>query len=108
MGKSEVIGGIESIEKKAEEILQDARSKAAEILRKASEESARILSEEISLQSVRAECDKIVRNAREQADREVAEAAKKAADMRSSLGQQGKRKADEVIARIIGAVRSAG
>lgn len=77
-----VTSGIETIEVEAEKLLESARSKANEILLKANEESQQILSSELSVDEVKAECQEIVRKAREEADSKVEDSRQKAQEIK--------------------------
>ena len=72
---------VDAMEAQAEKILQEARTTASEIMLAAREEARTILSASISMDDVRAECDRIVSKARAQADETIRDADKKAAEI---------------------------
>ena len=88
---------------KAEKILKEARSKASGILREGNEEARKILSAKVPLDEVKAECEQIINQAREEADKEVEESKKKAAKIRTSTSK----KVEGVTKRIVGIITGA-
>lgn len=90
----EVTSSVESIEIEAEKILDEARTRAYEILLKAKEEAKVILSSQVSLDEVKAECDRIISKARVEAEENVVGSEKKASQ--SSID------ADKKIEEIVG------
>jgi len=78
----EGIRGIETIEAEAEKILESATRRANEILLKGKEEASQILSSDLPMDGVKAECQQIVRKAKEEAERKDEDSRKKASQIR--------------------------
>lgn len=79
----ESVSDIESIEAQAERILESARTRANEIILKGKEEASRILSSDLPLDEVKAECQEIVRGAKAEAERIHEDSVKQATQIRS-------------------------
>jgi len=103
MSAEEMTSGVETIEVEAEKTLEEARSKANEILLKANEEANKILSSELPMDEVDAECQQIMRKAREEADKKVEDAKKKASEIKAEVGN----KVDKIIKRIVSNITGA-
>ena len=74
----ELTGGVESIEEEAEKILSSAKSKAREILQKAKESSHQLISSDLPLDNVKADCKKIIALAEEEAKKQTEDMKRKA------------------------------
>lgn len=94
---------VEAIEVEAERLLEEARNKANEILVKAKEETRRILSSELSMGDVEAECKDIERKAQEEADKKVEDARKYASEIKTNAGK----KVEEIVGSIVAIVTGA-
>lgn len=92
----EILDTIEQIEEKAKKVLADARVKAAEIIRKSRDEISSIQAEELPLDDVKRECNKIAADAEAEAEKVVDEAAKRAAAIKDTV----KKKIDKIIEKI--------
>lgn len=79
----ESVSDIESIEAEAEKILESARTRANEIILKGKEEASRILSSDLPLDKVKAECQEIVRGAKAEAKRIHENSVKQASQIRA-------------------------
>jgi vacuolar-type H+-ATPase subunit H len=77
----EITNSVEALEVEAEKILEDARTRANEILVKARDEARRIVSDQLSMDEVKTECDTIVSRAREDADTKTKDSEKKATEI---------------------------
>jgi len=89
--------GIEGIEIEAERILKEARDRASEILQKANEEVTRISSPRLFLEEAGEMRRGIIEAAREEADREIAEAKVKASQIKAG----NERKIKEIVSRMV-------
>ena len=98
-----VTSSIENIEVEAEKLLESARSKANEILLKASEESQQILSSELPMDEVKAECQKIVDKARKEADSKVEDSKSKAQEIKAEASK----KVEGIVQRMLNIVTGA-
>ncbi len=103
MSAEEMTSSVETIEVEAEKILEEARSKANGILLKANEEANKILSSELPMDEVKAECQKIIHKAREEADKKVEDSKKKAAEIKTEVGN----KVDKITKRIVSNITGA-
>ena len=77
----EDISSIQTIEAEAEKTLESARVRANEVLLKGKEEASRILSSDLPMDEVRAECEQIIRNAKEEAETIDEDSREKAAQI---------------------------
>ncbi len=103
MPAEEMTSSVETIEVEAEKILEEARSKANGILLKANEEANKILSSELPMDEVDAECQRIIHKAREEADKKIEDSRKKAAEIRTEIGN----KVDKITKRIVSNITGA-
>ncbi len=103
MSAEEMTSSVETIEVEAEKILEEARSKANGILLKANEEANKILSSELPMDEVDAECQRIIHKAREEADKKIEDSRKKAAEIRTEIGN----KVDKITKRIVSNITGA-
>ena len=99
----EVTSGIKAIETEAEKILESARKRGNEILLKATEEASRIISSDVKMDEVKAECEEIVRKAREEADKKVEDSRKKAAKIKTDAENKVGKIAERMVNIITGA-----
>ena len=84
----DIAGGVKSIEDEAEKILQQARNKGGEIVARAREESQQIISSELSLETVRAECKAIISRANTESEKQITEAREKARKIVDNVSSQ--------------------
>ena len=98
----DVTSGVEAIEVEAEKVLEEARNKADEILIKAKGEARKILSAELPLGKVQAECESIVLKARQEADKEVEDSKRRAAEIRTAAGKKVKEIVGSIVTIIAG------
>ncbi len=103
MSAEEMTSSVETIEAEAERILEEARNRASEILLKANEEANKILSSELPMDEVDAECQRIIHKAREEADKKVEDSRKKAAEIKTEVGN----KVDKITERIVSIITGA-
>ena len=96
----DVASGVKAMEMEAEKILEDARASASENRLKAKEETKRILSAELPMDEVKAECEQIVSKAKKQADKEVKYSEKEASEISSNASKRAD-KYVELIASIV-------
>ncbi len=99
----DVTGSVEAIEAEAEKLLEQARNEANEILVKAKGEAKKILSAELPVGEVRAECENIVFKARDEADKKVEASRRQATEIRTNAGQKIEGIVGFVVAIITGA-----
>jgi len=98
----EVTSGIEDIEAEAEKILESARKRANEIFLEAKKETGRILSSDLPMDGVKAECQEIVRKSREEADNKIDDARKKASHIRDDASSKVAKIADRIVSIVTG------
>ena len=103
MSAEQITGSIESIENEAEKTLEKARSRASEIILKAKEEAGGILSSEVHLGDVKGECEQILKEAREKADKEVEVSKKKASEIRAGASKKVGKITERIVDIITGA-----
>ena len=103
MSAEEMTSSVETIEVEAERILEEARNRASEIFLKANEEANKILSSELPMDEVKAECQKIIHKAREEADKKVEEAKKKASEIKTEVGKKVDKITEHIVSNITGA-----
>ena len=97
MSAEEMTSSVEAIEVEAERILKEAKNRANAILVKANEEANKILSSELPMDEIKAECQKIIHKAREEADKKVEDSRKKASEIKPEIGN----KVDKITERIV-------
>lgn len=97
MSLEDVPSSVEAIEAEAEKVLEEARTRATEILLRAKGEVDKILSSELPMAEVKAECDKTIYRAREEAQRMVEASARKASEIRTNA----ERKVEEISQRMV-------
>ncbi len=100
MSAEEITASVENIEVEAERVLEEARARASEIIMKAKDEAGKIMAAELSLDEVAGEREQIVKQAEQQAAREVEAAEKQAAAMKDRAGK----KTGEIAKRIVSVV----
>jgi len=103
MSVEEITSGVETIEVKAEKILEEAQSKANEILLKANEETSKILSAKLPMDEVEAECKRIIAKAREEADKKVKDSRGKASGIKTTVGNKAAKITKRIVSNITGA-----
>ncbi len=103
MSTEEMTSNIETIEIEAERILEEARNRASEILLKANEEANKILSSDLPMDEVKAECQKIIHKAREEADKKVEDSRKKASETKTGVGKKVDKITERIVSNITGA-----
>jgi len=84
----DVTSGVKAIEAEAEKVLEDARARADEILVNAKQEAGNILSAELPMDEVKAECEKIISAAEKQAGKEAERSKKKASEIDANAGEK--------------------
>ena len=85
---TDISRGVKAMEEEAARILEEAKVKASDILQKAREESRSIANSELPLDDVKAECAKIVDDARKKAESEAKATEKRAAEIKSSASKK--------------------
>ncbi len=103
MSAEEMTSSVETIEVEAERILKEARNRASEILLKANEEANKILSSELPMDEVKAECQKIIHKAREEADKKVEDSRQKASEIKAEVGNKVDKITERIVINITGA-----
>ena len=103
MSAEEMTSSVETIEAEAEKLLEEARNTANEIIVKANDEANKILSSELSVDEVKAECQEIISKAREEADKKIEDSKKKASEIKTATGN----KVDKITERIVNNVTGA-
>ncbi len=103
MATEEMTSSVETIEIEAEKMLEEARSRANEILRKANEEASKILLTKMPLDEVKTECEQIVNKATKEADQEIEESKRKAAEIKTASNK----KVEGIAKRIAGVITGA-
>jgi len=103
MSAEEMTSSVETIEAKAEKILEEARNTASEILVKANDEANKILSSELPVDEVKAECQEIIGKAREEADKKVEDSRQKATEIKAAIGNKVNKVAERIVSTITGA-----
>jgi F0F1-type ATP synthase membrane subunit b/b' len=73
----EIITTIATIEKEAQNVLEEARVSARQILANAKEEATRLLSSELPLAEIKIEHDRIICAAEEEANRQIEESLRR-------------------------------
>lgn len=103
MSAEEMTSSVETIEVEAERILEEARNRANEILLKANKAANKILSSELPMDEVKAECQKIIHKAREEADKKVEDSRQKASEIRATVGNKVDKITERIVSNITGA-----
>jgi vacuolar-type H+-ATPase subunit H len=103
MCAEKITSSVETIEIKAEKMLEEARSRANEIILKAKEEASRILSAEMPMDEVKREREHILSEARQKTNQEVEESKKKASKIRTNATK----KIGKITERIVNIVTGA-
>ena len=103
MCAEEITSSVETIEIKAEKMLEEARSRANEIILKAKEEASRILSAEMPMDEGKKEREHILNEARQKANQEVEASKKKASEIRTNATK----KIGKITERIVNIVTGA-
>ena len=96
----EITHDVKALEVEAEKILEEARTRASQILLEAREEAKKMLSSQLPLDEVKAECDNIVNKARTEADEKIKDSEKKAAE----IGINADRKVKELTELVVNIV----
>ena len=99
----EISSSVKTIEAEAERILELAKKRANEILLKAKEESHQILSSELPMEEVNAECRKIIDKAREEADRKIGDSRRKTMEIKTKADNKVEEIAQRMVSIITGA-----
>ena len=100
----DITSGMKNIESEAEKILESARSQANETLLNAKEEAGRILSAELPMDEVKAECRQIVHKAKEEAEKIAEDTENKIARIRHDANK----KVEEIAERMVSIITGAG
>jgi vacuolar-type H+-ATPase subunit H len=103
MCAEKITSSVETIEIKAEKMLEEARSQANEIILKAKEEASRILSAEMPMDEVKREREHILSEARQKTNQEVEASRKKASKTRTNATK----KVGKITERIVNIVTGA-
>lgn len=103
MCAEEITNSVETIEIKAEKMLEEARSRANEIILKAKEEASSILSAEMPKDEGKREREHILNEARQKANQEVEASKKKASEIRTNATK----KIGKITERIVNIVTGA-
>lgn len=93
----EIITTIATIEKEAENVLEEAQASARQILTNAREEATRLLSSKLPLAEITIEHDRIIRAAEEEANRQIEESKKKASELRTTAEERIQRAASLIL-----------
>jgi len=101
MAVGDVGQDLESIEREAERVLDEARARAREIIEQASKERDRILASELAVDEISAECRKIV----EQAEGEAKGIVEKATTEAELIRARAEAKVPDVVQRIVRTIR---
>jgi vacuolar-type H+-ATPase subunit H len=97
----EITNSVEALEVEAEKILEEAKTRVNEIILESKEEAKKILSSQLPLDEVKTEYDKIVSNARAEADKKIRDSEKKAAE----IGINADKKVKEITELVVNIVR---
>ncbi|MFC1897692.1 hypothetical protein ACFLX8_03895 [Chloroflexota bacterium] len=103
MSAEEITSNVETIEVEAKRILEEARNKANEILLKANEAANKTTSHDLPLDEVKAECEHITHQAREEADKKVEDSKKKASEIKSEISKKGNKIIERIVNNVTGA-----
>jgi len=93
----EITSSVEALEVQAEGILEQARAKASEIVLQSRDEAKRVLSSELALDEVKAECQKIVSNAKVEAGKRIKDSESKSAEISASADKKAKEITDLLV-----------
>jgi F0F1-type ATP synthase membrane subunit b/b' len=85
---TDVSRGVQAMEEEAARVLDEAKAQASDIVQKARDESRSLASADLPLDDVKAECSKIVDDARKKAESDAKATDKRAADIRSNVGEK--------------------
>jgi vacuolar-type H+-ATPase subunit H len=96
----EVSSNVETIEVEAEKILESARGRANEILHKAREEARKISSSELPMDEVKKECESIIHEAAETANKKIEASLLESSEVRARADE----KVGEIVKRIVNIV----
>jgi vacuolar-type H+-ATPase subunit H len=96
----EITSSVEALEAEAEKILEEAKTRASETLLQTREEAKKILSSQLPLDEIKTECDKIVGQARAEADKRIKDSEQKAAEISIAADK----KVQEVTGRVVNIV----
>jgi cell division septum initiation protein DivIVA len=99
---SDITGSVQAMEEEATRVIEEAKAKAADILQKAREEARKMSSAELPLDDVKAECEKIVKDARQTAEAEMKEADKAAAAIKSGASGKADGYAKSMVSIVLG------
>jgi vacuolar-type H+-ATPase subunit H len=102
--REEITSTVEALEAKAEKILAEAKTRATEIVLEAKEETKRMLSSQLPLDEVEAECEKIVSSARAEADKKIKDSEKSAAETNINADK----KVKEITELVVNIVKGKG
>ena len=99
---SEVTSSVETIEGKAEKVLEEARNKANAILLQAKEGAAQLLAAEMKTDEVKGENARIIAAAKKEATKRVEAAKKEASLIRSEASKKVAKNAERIVSIITG------
>ena len=97
---SDITGSVQAVEEEAARVIEEAKAKAGDILQKSRDEARKMTSEQLPLDDVKAECEKIVKDAQQKAEAAIKQAEKHAADIKSGTVS----KTDEYARLMVNAV----
>ncbi len=103
MSAKEMSSSVEAIEVEAEKILKEAQSKTNAILLKANDEAGKILSAKLSADEVKKECEQIIKQAREDADKKVKESKTQASKIKTNIEKKSEKITGRIVSDITGA-----
>jgi len=99
---SDITGSVQAMEEEATRVIEEAKAKAAGILQKAREEARKMSTAELPLDDVRAECEKIVKEARQNAGAAMKHAEKAAADIAAGASGKSEQYAKSMVSIVLG------
>jgi len=97
----EITNSVKALEVEAEKILEEAKTRTNEIILESKEEAKKILSSQLPLDEVKPKCDKIVSNAKAEADKRIKDSEKKAAEIDANADK----KVKEITELLVNIVR---
>ncbi len=99
---SDISSGVQAMEAEAARVLEEAKAKASDITLKAREESRKMATMELPLDEVKAEGAKLIKEAESQAEHELKEADRRAAEIKASAGKRADHYAKMMASIVLG------
>jgi vacuolar-type H+-ATPase subunit H len=99
---SEITGSVQAMEEEAARVIEEAKAKASDILQRSREEARKMASEQLPLDDVKAECAKIVKDAKQNADTEMKKAGKHAAEIKAGAEGKTDKYANSMVSIVLG------